>query len=38
MAMDARFGTTCESKVFFTIVENILITRTIWVGNEIWGH
>jgi hypothetical protein len=38
MTIGARFGTTCKSKVFFTIIENISFTRTIWKGNETWGH
>jgi hypothetical protein len=29
MTIGARFGTTCKSKVFFTIIENISFTRTI---------
>jgi hypothetical protein len=38
MGIDARFGTTCKSKFLLTIVENISFTRTIWEGNETWGH
>jgi hypothetical protein len=34
MVVDARFGSTCKSKVFFTIVGNTSSTNTIWERNE----
>jgi hypothetical protein len=38
MVIDARFGNTCESKVFFTIVRSTSSTNTIGEGNETQGH
>jgi DUF1365 family protein len=38
VAIDARFESTCKSKVFFTITRSTSLTRIVQEENETWGH